>query len=350
MSSSSRQSTEAGVSTGTRILSACAGSAAVALIVTPLDVAKVRMQAASTGHSSARSACPHGHGSCPRECPLFYCSNGITEHCFHKSDARWKHCFQTSHPRSELRPGMLGTMRSIWREAGVAGLYAGLPITFLIAVPANVLYFATYEALRDWLQPRVPECGAMLAPLLAGGAGRAVAVTACSPLELVRTRMQGASQGAAAPGIMSTTAEILRLQGPRGLFRGLESTLWRDVPFSAGYWLGVETVRSHLLERGWFKESQFQSAIIAIAASSSAGASAAFVTTPFDVVKTRRQLEVASCGQPSSGLWQSMRDLARSEGPAALLTGSTPRVARVAPACGIMLGTYELAKQLLYSR
>ena len=51
------------------------------------------------------------------------------------------------------------TLRSIYREAGVSGLYAGLPVTMLIAVPANVLYFATYESFRDALQPRIPNAG-----------------------------------------------------------------------------------------------------------------------------------------------------------------------------------------------
>ena len=44
--------------------------------------------------------------------------------------------------------------------------------------------------------------------------------------------------------------DILQNEGPRALFRGLESTLWRDVPFSAFYWLGVEVVREKFLEHG----------------------------------------------------------------------------------------------------
>ena len=54
----------------------------------------------------------------------------------------------------------MGTLRSIYREAGVRGLYAGLPVTMVIAVPANVLYFATYEGLRDLLvQKKIPQPG-----------------------------------------------------------------------------------------------------------------------------------------------------------------------------------------------
>lgn len=55
--------------------------------------------------------------------------------------------------------GLMRTLRSIYYEAGVSGLYAGLPVTMLIAVPANVLYFATYESLRDALLPKIPNSG-----------------------------------------------------------------------------------------------------------------------------------------------------------------------------------------------
>ena len=115
-----------------------------------------------------------------------------------------------------MRPSMLSTLRSIYREAGVKGLYAGLPVTMVIAVPANVLYFATYESMRDYIIARQRDtersaeagpagpgrtpagrgckgallCSGVLAPLIAGGFGRAVAVSACAPLEVVRTRVQ----------------------------------------------------------------------------------------------------------------------------------------------------------------
>lgn len=340
------------VGAGGRILSACAGSVAVGLIVTPLDVAKVRMQAQARPEKSSprigAQCIANGNGKGPRECRIFICGNGITDHTFDARDRNWRHCFEPKH-RGQ---GMVRTLRSIYHEAGISGLYAGLPVTMLIAVPANVLYFATYESLRDALQPRIPNAG-IWAPLLAGGVGRAVAVTACAPLEVVRTRVQaGFTQGDAgrSTSIASALKEILQNEGPGALFRGLESTLWRDVPFSAFYWLGVEAVRDRFLQHGVWKDSIYQSPLIALMASSIAGTAAAFITTPFDVVKTRRQVQQVASSGPRVSLWNDLVSLARSEGTASLFTGSTPRVVRVAPACSIMLGTYELTKQWLLPR
>jgi len=325
-----------GVGAAGRLLSACAGSVAVGLIVTPLDVAKVRMQAQASQAPSR----------------FFVCGNGITDHTFDMRCHHWRHLLSVQRP--SMRPSMLSTLRSIYREEGVKGLYAGLPVTMVIAVPANVLYFATYESMRDYIIARqretersaeaeAPAGPGVLAPLIAGGFGRAVAVSACAPLEVVRTRVQ-AGGGNGRPSIGAALQEILRHEGWRALFRGLESTLWRDVPFSAFYWLGVEAVRDALLARGVLRDSNYRSPLVALAASSCAGAAAAFVTTPFDVVKTRRQVQAA---RSQRSLWKDMVQLARSEGVGSLFTGSTPRVVRVAPACSIMLGTYEFTKQLL---
>eukprot|EP00439_Symbiodinium_sp_Y106_P023696 s5432_g2.t3 len=310
-----------GVGAAGRLLSACAGSVVRPSARPDTRLLRVRMQAQASQAPSR----------------FFVCGNGITDHTFDMRCHHWRHLLSVQRP--SMRPSMLSTLRSIYREAGVKGLYAGLPVTMVIAVPANVLYFATYESMRDYIIARQRDtersaeagpagpgrtpagrgckgallCSGVLAPLIAGGFGRAVAVSACAPLE-----------------------EILRHEGWRALFRGLESTLWRDVPFSAFYWLGVEAVRDALLARGVLRDSNYRSPLVALAASSCAGAAAAFVTTPFDVVKTRRQVQAA---RSQRSLWKDMVQLARSEGVGSLFTGSTPRVVRVAPACSIMLGT-----------
>lgn len=52
-----------------------------------------------------------------------------------------------------------------------------------------------------------------------------------SPGELLRTKMQSSDKG----GLTSTIKDIrqmMHLYGYRTLWRGLGSTLWRDVPFS----------------------------------------------------------------------------------------------------------------------
>lgn len=347
----SASSSEADVGTAGRLMSACAGSAAVALTCTPLDVAKVRMQAAG---AAARDRAAAGARGLAATSSVFFCSNGIMEHCFDR-----RHCFGAcaappAVPAAEI--GLVRTLRNIAAEGGISGLYAGLPATLLIAVPNNMLYFATYEALRDRLQG-APALLAASAPGIAGGGARAVAAAAVAPLEVVRVRAQagwvaGGAAAGASGGVGAMLAEIVREQGVRALFLGLSSTMWRDVPFSALYWLGVERIRDALLRRGWWEGSAAQAPLAAMVAGVISGGAAALVTTPFDVMKTRQQLDrtahttVRGTGKVhgAEGLWRSMARVAQEEGTSALLAGAVPRTARVAPACAIMLASYEVTK------
>ncbi|KAL3075076.1 hypothetical protein niasHT_034051 [Heterodera trifolii] len=47
----------------------------------------------------------------------------------------------------------------------------------------------------------------------------------------------------------------------------------------------------------------------------------------------------------NTNMFGVMRELVNSKGLGALFTGAVPRVARVAPACAVMIGCYEELKQ-----
>jgi len=370
---------DASIGTSGRLVSACVGSLVTALTVTPFDVAKVRMQAANVTRDIRAGVSAAQH----LECQTFFRCDGITEHAFDKRDARFRHCFRLHGqvPGCPFAPprGALGTLRGIFFEEGLRGLYAGLPATLMLAVPSNVLYFAAYEALRDRLRARSSLVPSFIAaePILAGGLARMVSATICSPLEVVRTRVQ-AGRFAGVDRSSRRTSTVLRdlvqREGASGMFRGLSSTLWRDVPFSALYWAGVEAIRGRLLRRGWW-EGSLHAPLASFIAAALAGGAAALVTTPFDVAKTWLQVRTSvgfdtgntaidslagatdSFGAEAGAhithrnsvprMWAVLGRVAREDGIAALMTGATPRVMRVAPACAIMLGTYEMAQIVL---
>jgi hypothetical protein len=141
-------------------------------------------------------------------------------------------------------------------------------------------------------------------PLVAGSSARILATTVTSPLEFIRTRQAG--------GINSSTHILFPndksiLQGIAHMFRGLVPTLWRDVPFSGFYWLGVETIRRHLVEyqtlHPTYVERLDKNVIHAgnsFISGAIAGMFAAALTTPFDVVKTRYQMDLVVEGSSSS--------------------------------------------------
>jgi solute carrier family 25 protein 39/40 len=241
-------------------------------------------------------------------------------------------------------------------------------------VPANLIYFTGYEWLR--YNPKSPfsKFSDHYAPLTGGSVARVLAVTAVSPLELVRTRMQAASGTTRTNHLTETFKGIKEMVGSQGytsLWRGLTLTLWRDVPFSGLYWWGYETIRGRLtdmrdesrgrtLTRGRRTESRRRSRscekhtetfLDSFAAGALSGAFASIVTMPFDVGKTRTQVyRAATAGSVQTAENRNMAQLLlhifNTEGLAGLWKGWIPRTLKVAPSCAIMISSYEVGKKV----
>jgi solute carrier family 25 protein 39/40 len=130
--------------------------------------------------------------------------------------------------------------------------------------------------------------------------------------------------------------------GSKALWRGLPPTLWRDVPFSAIYWMCYEEFK-HAIEAQYITLSELETTFVAGALS---GMFAAAVTTPFDVAKTRRQVDA---GKEISSLKDSrvpaiLNQIYQQDGIRGLFRGLTPRIAKIGPSCAIMISSYEMGK------
>jgi len=184
-----------------------------------------------------------------------------------------------------------------------------------------------------------------IAPLLAGITARTFASSLASPLELVRTNLQSTPADPLKPHTFSSTLRdarrLVNTDGVRALYRGLGPTLWRDVPFSGIYWVGYEAWKKY-----FYRTTDMPVPVLAFASGAISGMTSALLTHPFDVTKTRRQaLTLSRNGAPVS-TFPFIKDLIRTEGVAALFAGLTPRLAKIAPACGIMIASYEVSTLL----
>lgn len=278
-------------------------------------------------------------------------------------------------------------LRKIARNEGVSTLWRGLSPTLLMAIPANIIYFTGYEWLRfNTKSPIQRTVQDEYAPLVAGASARVLAATAVGPIELFRTRLQ-ASHGSSAAGHLADTfrgiKDMVGLHGYHSLWRGLTLTLWRDVPFSGMYWLGYETVRGKLTDarerfrgrsldlegsgglgrarrRSQSRSSHQDTFTDSFIAGAVSGAFASVATMPFDVGKTRTQVyrdSTASSGaNAATGAAAATRPeeqsmvrllwhILRTEGAAGLFKGWIPRTLKVAPACAIMISSYEVGKK-----
>ncbi|OTF78210.1 solute carrier family 25-like protein [Euroglyphus maynei] len=213
-----------------------------------------------------------------------------------------------------------------------------------MAVPATVMYFTIYDQLCDRLRKNFQTTGQsgianFLIPGLAGGSARMVAATVISPLEMIRTKMQ--SQKLSYREIDTAIRQLIRSEGVLRLWNGLNATLLRDVPFSIIYWLNYENLKR------LFDMHEFDFGFSFFAGATS-GAIAATITIPFDVVKTHRQIELGKqlVGDRTSSKRTKdiMMKIYEERGYRGLFAGIVPRLIKVAPACAIMISTYETGK------
>ncbi|KAL7456106.1 hypothetical protein ACHAWC_007612 [Mediolabrus comicus] len=306
-----------------RILSGSVGSIITALAVTPLEVVKIRQQSSGVRPISYNNfSLKNIRGVEPcRGCGTLVLNNGLMECSIPvESTSTTSIRPSTSASQATHTSGTFRTLFSIFRNEGWSGIYAGLKPTLLMSVPNTVLYFTAYDEISTRLRMLHTVNNNSLEqsvtidndakqqayiPLLAGSTSRLLASLSTAPLELVRTRQASAIGNGEklVPGMAEEFRLLLRTNGFSSLFTGLAPTLWRDVPFSAIYWLFLEKFRNELSDTKslgtwggrYYKDQGIQTpptveVMHSFVSGAGAGGIAAFFTTPFDVVKTRRQM------------------------------------------------------------
>lgn len=325
-----------------QMVSSCTGAILTSVFVTPLDVVKIRLQAQTKPSAFARGKC------------FLYC-NGLMDHmcaCVNGQtiSGRPMSSSQMWYKKPGHFNGTLDAFIKIVRYEGVTSLWSGLPPTLVMAVPATVVYFTCYEQLKAKMKYQENSAQDWWKPMAAGAVARVWAASVISPVELVRTKMQSAQL--TYRQVDDAVRAAVKNDGVVALWRGLGATLLRDVPFSAFYWLCYESAKAEVLLVRGTPELSFTESFVAGAA---AGTFAAVITLPFDVIKTRRQIEIgqaviAGGKKPPSSTWVLIRKLYVREGLQALFAGLVPRITKVAPACAIMISSYEYFKTHFFNR
>ncbi|CBQ67603.1 related to mitochondrial carrier family protein [Sporisorium reilianum SRZ2] len=298
--------------------------------------------------------------------------------------------------------GLWDGVIKVGKAEGIRGLWRGLAPTLMMTVPGQVTYMSCYDFFRSHLLAsedttqiqaafsessaangrelglagKTPSLSAvtaqsLYASLLAGALARGISATLVTPLELVRTRLQASSRAQASLSsilrglwVEMRTTSLRTGGGPLILWRGLTPTLWRDVPFSAIYFAGYEAAKRSLTGGGLGEGNAAGSGEefgVAFVAGALSGSFAAVLTHPFDVVKTRLQTQGsrgevegrlsgslrAGGTRGAASVWAAMRDIVEHEGGRGLWKGLSPRTAKVAPACGVMIASFEVVGRAL---
>ncbi|XP_062141570.1 probable mitochondrial glutathione transporter SLC25A40 isoform X2 [Drosophila sulfurigaster albostrigata] len=373
-----------------QVISALIGGLITTFVVTPLEVVKTRVQTQQTQQQNT-SRKPL---VVSKLCYVFH--NGLMTHvCKSKTGKCVPKLVQGE--AANLRPlrGAMDAFVKILCSNGVTGLWSGLSPTLVSALPSTIIYFLTYEYLKQsfthlyrlWQPPSPPspphaeESPTLrktnnvlpiatptpsIVPMASGICARTVVVTAITPLEMVRIKMQ--SGYITYTELWIVIRSLIKSHGILGLWRGWPPTVMRDAPFSGTYWAAYESMKRVCN----VTEPSFLFSFVTGAA---AGALATLVTMPFDLVTTHTQIELgqdvlysdaaghgkgggttsasASAASPTptvakQSVISRISRIYRQQGVRGLYVGVLPRMLRVVPACAIMISAFEYSKSFFF--
>lgn len=167
----------------------------------------------------------------------------------------------------------------------------------------------------------------------AAASGEMAACLVRTPTEIVKQRMQ--------TGMYKSPYEALNAiraaEGVVGFYRGYWSMIAREIPFSFiqfPLWEGLKYQWSR-------KQNAPVSSLQGALCGSIAGAAAASITTPLDVVKTRLMLGKDAKGIPYKGTLNTLSRVYTDDGWKRLFSGVGPRTMWISIGGFVFFGMYE---------
>uniref|UniRef100_A0A0G4FH68 Mitochondrial carrier protein n=1 Tax=Chromera velia CCMP2878 TaxID=1169474 RepID=A0A0G4FH68_9ALVE len=246
--------------------------------------------------------------------------------------------------------------------SAVQRIYRGsVPSIILGEMPYTMISFGLNGILKPLLVDKfVPPLGVGVCAFLAAFVGEIAADLWVVPSELIKQRRQS--------GKASTIADVLQQirkeEGSlRGLYKGYAANVCRDATFRglhlsfyevfrSGYVRSRKRFRRTKEEEGGETEdllasSQHLSPLESFSIGLAAGALAAALTTPLDVVKTRLMCNIKvpiSAQKCTNGVMKvgtTLASMLKNEGLGAALRGVSARVGFIGPASAILFFVYE---------
>lgn len=223
-----------------------------------------------------------------------------------------------------------------WLVKGPRDLYVGLTGAIIGTLPTAYIYFTAYEACKTFLQkrldgPRAPT----ITHLVSASAGAVASSLVRVPTDIVRHRVQAYLFA----NVFEATITIIQKDGIRGLYRGFAATLMRDIPEIAIQFAAYDALRRALHKRQGVTKMQTWHHL---ALGGAAGALAASVTMPLDVLKTSLQ-----CGGKKTPVFVALNKILQTKGWQGLFSGMGPRVTQTALMSALFFTCFEFWKQVL---
>ncbi|KAF9134638.1 hypothetical protein BGW39_006403 [Mortierella sp. 14UC] len=331
-----------------------AGGMVGALVTSPLDVVKTRLQsslykdALGTGTSASTwtgtRVSPAAVGG--SRALASSARSGVTSVIVHVRDT----CRLLGH---------------IYTTEGPRALYKGLGPNLVGVIPARAINFAAYGNGKKFFAEFNHGRETAIVHLAAAANAGVVTATMTNPIWMVKTRMQLQSEGNKRiyRNSFHCTIEILRTEGLQGLYKGLSAS-YLGVTEGTIQWVVYEHLKTRFAERRRADQislaletgsslnqssngmlvggKRMEEWVDYLGAAGIAKFIASAITYPHEVLRTRmRQTPAKGESVRYTGLRQTFGLILKEEGAGALYGGLTAHMMRVVPNAAIMFFCYE---------
>ncbi|XP_048388404.1 mitochondrial ornithine transporter 1-like isoform X2 [Stegostoma tigrinum] len=247
-----------------------------------------------------------------------------------------------------LQPSLQGAIDlTAGASGGVACVYTGQPFdTVKVKMQTfpnmyrNVLDCAvkTYKerGIRGFYQGTTPA-------LMAHISENAVLFLSYGFCQRVVRSLSGLDSKAELSTVWAVIKNVLKTDGPLGLYQGLTSTLMREMPGYFFFFGGYELSRTIFTRGGRSKDDL--GPIPLMVSGGFGGACLWIAVYPIDCVKSR--IQVLSMAGQQAGFFSTFRNIFMKEGLKAIYSGLTPTMIRAFPANGALFLAYELSRKAM---
>lgn len=261
---------------------------------------------------------------------------------------------QTARPGESLYNGPIDAVQKIWNQEGLRGFYKGTLIPMLgVGFCVSVQFAAQTQARQLFMEhnrKNRPDGDARLNIAQIGVCG-AVAGLANAPLsapiEHIRIRLQ--VQTGETLGPFPLMRDMISRFGWQSLYQGWNSTLLRELPGYAFYFMSYETALRAMTPTG--KSVNDLPSYKLLLAGALSGLGMWLTCYPLDVVKSRMQSDALDPAQRRyASTIGCYRSILTQEGIRGFYRGLAPCIVRAFPVNAITFATYELTMRLMGGR
>ena len=200
---------------------------------------------------------------------------------------------------------------------GMIGLWKGTAPSLIRTVPGIGLYFMSVDVLKGFLGNESPSA---IEAAVIGVTARGISGLILHPITVIKTRFESGQFKYRSLG--HALQDVYFKDGLKGLYKGWTPTVLRDAPYSGLYYMFYSQLKIYLQSSSCMSLSN--NAYVTFACGLSAGLFASLATQPFDVIKTKMQLQSSTY----KNILAASIIIFKSKGINGFFAGATPRIMR----------------------